>query len=175
MSTLSKIVILTRFHSIMGEIDLKSERFSDVLNDDRQSALRVVGTQIARLSNPSKMIAQHSASVLPKHQIVVAFEPEPPPTTAKHFYGYVKKNQHGVFLTTDGIEVRGLMHTTEAPEIADIYHFLIMRKEMFMPVTQAVITFCDDERFMIKQNAIMVNVQRIHYIAKAPLSPPVSQ
>ncbi len=167
---LTKVVILTPFHSIMGEIDLGGQRLSDLLNDSRQSATRLVNTQVARLSNPSKLIAQQNASVVPKQQIVVAFEPQPPPTTARHIYSYVKKNQHGVFLTTDGIEVKGLIHTTEAPEIADIYQFIVMRREMFIPVTQAVITFCDDERFIIKQNAIMVNIQRIHYIAKSQVT-----
>ncbi len=166
---LTKVVILTRFHSITGETDLGTQRLSDTLNDDRQSAIRLANTQVARLSNPTKLIAQQNSAVVPKHQIVVAFEPQPPPTTPRHIYSYIKKSQHGIFLTTDGIEVRGFMHTTETSEIADIYHFLVMRKEPFMPLTQAVITFCDDDRLLIKQNAIMVNVQRIHYIGKSPM------
>ncbi len=162
-----QVVLLTRFHSITARVELNGSRFSDRLNDERESNLRLSGVAIARLANPARILAHHPGGIIPKHQIVLAFEMEKPSAnTSERFYGYVKKNQHKVFLLTDGIEIRGVVHTTDSFEIADIHKFIAMRREMFLPVTRALITFCDDERFVIRQPAVMLNINRIHYIAR---------
>ncbi len=161
------VVILTRSHSITAEVELHGERLSDLLNNDRQSAISLLKTKVARLTQPTKVIAQQSSAVIPKHQILLAFEVKPQ-RTERRLYGYVKKNQHPIFAMMDGVEVQGIVHTTDSLDITDTYRFITMHNQMFVPVTQAQVTFCDDERYLIKQETVLVNVQRLHYIAKAP-------
>jgi len=164
------VVLLTRSHSITADIELHGERFSDLLNNTRQSAIPLLKTQVARLREPSRLIGQHSSAVIPKHQIVLAFEAKPSRITERRLYGYVKKNQHHIFALMDGVEVQGVVHTTDSLDIIDTYRFITLNNQQFVPITQAEVTFCDDERFLIKQDTVLVNIQRLHYIAK--LSPP---
>ncbi len=163
-------VILTRSHSITTEIELYGQRLSDLLNDDRKSALLLISPRLARLSAPSRIIAEHSTAVLSKYQVLLAFETRPPPPADRRLFGYIKKNQHPVFMMMEGIEVRGVVHTTDSFEILDIYRFLTLRPQLFVPVTHAVVTFCDDERYLLKQPAVMVNAERIQYMG--PLDAP---
>ncbi len=160
------VVIITQFHTIMATIDLIDQRLSDLLNDQRHSAVRLRDVRITRLGSPTKLLEQHSAAILHKDQIVLAFETLPPPKTTKRLYGYVKKMAYKVYMILDEVEVQGYIHTTGGLELNDIHRFITGQREHFLPVTQATVTFCSDERFAIRQDAIIVNMQRMHYIAK---------
>ncbi len=162
------VVLLTRSHSITADVELHGERFSDLLNNSRQSSISLSKTQVARLTQPAKIIGQHSSAVLPKPQIVLAFEVRPARTTERRLYGYVKKNQHHVFALMDGVEVQGVVHTTDSLDIVDTYRFITLNNQLFVPITQAQVTFCEDERYLIQQETVLVNVQRLQYIAKLP-------
>lgn len=162
------VVILTRSHSITAEIELHGERFSDLLNNERQSAIPLFKTKVARLSQPSKVIGEHSSAVIPKHQIVLAFEVSRPHSTERRLYGFVKKNQHHISALMEGIEVQGVIHTSDSLDIIDTYRFINMQNRQFVPITNAVVAFTNDERYSIRHETVLVNVQRLHYIAKAP-------
>ncbi len=172
------VVILTRYHTLMATVDLRDRRLSDVLNDEQHSALSLRDVRVARLTAPSKTIEQHAAAILAKDQIILAFETQSRPQTAKRLYSYIKKTAHRVYLILDEVEVRGSIHTTGGLELQDVYRFIVTQREHFLPVTQAVINFCSDERFIIRQDSVIVNLQRLHYIAKiapeAPAPVPVS-
>jgi hypothetical protein len=162
-----KVVILTHFHSITAELDLKDERLSDLLNDERRSAILLSEVRVARLTAPSRIIAQHASAVVNKQQIVVGFEPQPPPQSSKRFYSYVKKNEYPIFLTLDRMEVVGLIHVPDKRELEDLYYFLTLRRESFVPVTKAFVTFGEAEQYVINQQAIIVNINHINYFSKA--------
>ncbi len=166
------LVILTKYHTIMATIDLREHRLSDILNDDQHSALTVRDVRVARLAAPSKIVEQDTHAILAKEQIILAFETQPRPQTAKRLYSYVKKTAHGVFLILDEVEVCGYIHTTGGLELPDIYRFITAQREHFLPITQASINLTGDERFTIRQDSIIVNLQRLHYIAKSTVESP---
>ncbi|MGB8646099.1 MAG: hypothetical protein WCF84_12740 [Anaerolineae bacterium] len=165
------VVIITQYHTLMGTVDLKDRRFSDVLNEEHLSAIAMRDVRIARLAAPSKVIDQHTTAMLSKDQIILAFETQPKALTAKRLYGYVKKSAHRVFIILDEVEVRGYIHTTGGLELPDVHRFITTQREHFLPVTQAVVTFTSDERFVIRQDSVIVNMQYLHYIAKLPAEP----
>ena len=159
-----QVVVLTTHHSISGELLFRDQRLSDFLNDRRDTVISLRDVMVARLDEPGKTLQKHPAAIVPKAAVVVAFEPPQtaiPP--AKRFYGYVKKETHDVFLVMDGMEVRGTLHTQGD---LDLRRILPASGDTFLPITQAVVTLESNNRFVIEQEAIMVNANRIRYIGK---------
>ena len=169
MSTLDySAVIFTPFHSISGTLASRDQRLSDLLNDTRESVIRLRNAKVSRQIDSSKIIAENSIAIISKDEIVIAFEPGPreSPST-KRLYSFVRKRQHQIFMVLDGFEVSGVMHTLGSIDTGDIHELITVQKDRFLPVTQARITFANDERYLITRDAIIVNVQRIDYIAQA--------
>jgi hypothetical protein len=161
MATTNNIVILTVHHSISGQVVL-DQRLSDFMNDRQFLTMTLLKTQIARLNDPSKVLEQHDESVIPKNWAVVIFEPPQKETAAANrIYSYVPKRRQKVFLVMEGMEVRGMLHT--AGEL-DLRRLLATTSDSFIPITDAVVTLYDNDRFLIEQNAIMVNARLIRYI-----------
>jgi hypothetical protein len=162
--TTYSVVILTARHSISGELRLYDQRLSDHLNDRRDTTITLRDTQIARLTDPGKVIAKNDMAVIPKAWIVVAFEPPQkaiPP--AKRFYGYVRKQTHEVFMVLEAMEVRGTLHTTSA---LDLRRIITNSTEAFLPLTKAAVILGVNDRYVIEQEAVMVNASLIRYIAE---------
>ena len=163
MSITYQVVILTARHSISGEMQLQDQRLSDFLNDRRDTSMRLLNTQVARLTDPSKIIQRHADAVILKSLVAVAFEPPQkaiPPS--KRLYGYVRKQQYDVFLTLEGMEVHGILHTTGE---LDLRRFLAASTESFLPITNATVYLDANDRYVIEQYAILVNARTIRYIA----------
>jgi hypothetical protein len=163
MPTTYQVVILTARHSISGEIQLQDQRLSDFLNDRRDTSMRLLNTQIARLGDPGKIIQRNADSVVLKSLVVVAFEPPQkaiPPS--KRLYGYVRKQQYDVFLMLEGMEVHGVLHTAGELELR---RFLVSSSESFLPITNATIYLDANDRCVVEQDAILVNARLIRYIA----------
>jgi hypothetical protein len=57
--------------------------------------------------------------------------------------------------------VRGTLHT---PGGLDLRRLLATTGDSFVPITQAVVRFYENDRYVIEQNAIMVNTHLIRYI-----------
>ena len=164
------VVVLTARHSITGELLFRDQRLSDFLNDRRETVISLRNVQLARLSEPGKILQQHPAAVVPKTWVGVVFEPPQkgiPPT--KRFYGYVKKQMHDVFLILDGMEVRGTLHTMSDLDLRRI--LTSGSGDTFLAVTKASVTLYAAERYIIEQDAIMVNANLIRYIAKVEAKP----
>jgi len=158
-----KVVILTTRHSISGEIQLQDQRLSDFLNDRRDTSMRLLNTKVARLHDPGKIIQRNAEAVILKSMVGVAFEP---PQTAippsKRLYGYVRKQQYDVFLVLEGMEVHGILHT--AGDL-DLRRLLVASSDSFLPITHATVYLDANDRYVIEQDAILVNARMIHYIA----------
>jgi hypothetical protein len=168
MSTLEySAVIFTPFHSITGILVARDQRLSDLLNDTRESIIRLRSAKVSRHNDPARIVAEHSTAVLPKDQIAMAFEPglrEAP--SPKRLYSYVRKQQSQIFILLDGFEVSGLIHSLASASPFDIHELISIMKPSFLPVTQASVSFASDERYVIKREAIIVNIRRVNYIAK---------
>jgi hypothetical protein len=159
-----QVVILTEHHSISGELRLHDQRLSDYLSDRRESTLRLFNAKVARLNDPAKIIQQQEQAIVLKSWIVVVFEPPQGSVPfAKRLYGYVRKQQYGVFLVLDGMEVRGTLHT---PGELDLKRFLSTVSDGFLPITQATVTMFANENVVVEQDAILVNARLIRYIAQ---------
>lgn len=162
MPSIYHVVILTARHSISGQLVLNEQRLSDFLNDRRDTTLTLLNTQVARLNDPSKILQQHSESVIPKAWVVIAFEPPQKEIPAsKRLFGYVQKQRHQVFLVLEGMEVRGTLHT---PSNLDLRRLLASTNDSFMPITQAVVNLYENDRYVIEQEAIMFNTHLLRYI-----------
>jgi hypothetical protein len=61
------------------------------------------------------------------------------------------------------MEVRGNLHT---PGDLDLRRVLVTPDQAFLPITKAVVTLVSNKRYVIEQEAIMVNGARIKYIGK---------
>jgi hypothetical protein len=159
-----QVVIITENHSIAGELGFHDQRLSDYLNDRRETAISLRNVSVARLDEPSKVIQKLATAVVLKSMAVVAFEPPQAAIPAtQRFFGYVKKEKYDVFLITDGMEIRGTLHTQGQ---LDLRRFVVSTTDSFLPITGAKITLLSNHRYLIDQPAIMVNANRIHYIGK---------
>lgn len=169
MATVYQVVILTARHSISGALALQDQRLSDFLNDRRDTAMRLLETQVARLNEPSKVIQRNPEAVIPKALIAIAFEPpQKAIPLSKRLFGYVRKQQYDVFLTLEGLEVHGILHTTGD---LDLRRFLVTTQDSFLPITRATVYLDANDRYVIEQDAILVNARLIRYIAPKS-SPP---
>ncbi len=168
MATVYSVVLLTARHSISGDLALQDQRLSDFLNDRRDTAFTLSNTKITRLSEPSRVVEQHDESVIPKTWVVVAFEP---PQKAipqnKRLFGYVQKQRYQVYLVMEGMEVHGTLHI---PGGLDLRRLLATTSDSFVPITQAIVNLYDNDKYIIEQDAIMVNVRLLRYIGATPMS-----
>ena len=142
------------------------QRLSDFLNDRRDTAITMLNTKIARLNDPSKILQQHTESVVPKAWAVVVFEPpQKEGAMSQRLFGYVPKQRHEIFMVLEGMEIRGTLHT---PGGLELRRLLATTNDSFMPITQAAVNLYDNDRYVIEQEAIMVNTHLIRYIGTAP-------
>jgi hypothetical protein len=163
-----QIVIFTHQHSISGGIFLHDQRLSDYLNDRRDMNVMLRNASVARLENPARVLEKTQVSILPKSGIVLAFAP---PQTAPFPPRFIKypKEKYDVFLILDGMEVRGEVHI---PGPLDFLNLLADAGESFLPLTQATVAIEANPSFLLKQEAVLVNTQRILFIGKLELKSP---
>ncbi len=167
-----QIVVFTHQHSISGGIFLRDQRLSDFLNDRREKNVMVRNASVARLENPAKVMEKTLFAVVPKSGIVLAFElPQKVFTSQRRFIKYPKE-KHEVFLIMDGMEARGEIHVQGA---LDLLHLLTDAGESFLPLTQATVAIEANPNFLLRQEAVLVNTQRIRFIGevepKTPTEP----
>ncbi|MBI5302928.1 MAG: hypothetical protein HY868_12395 [Chloroflexi bacterium] len=159
-----RVVILTSTHYVSGDLLFKNQRLSDYLNDRRESVISLRKAEVARLQDPGKILQAHPAAVIPKTWAMIAFEPPQKSIPQAHrFYGYVKKQEHEVFILMDRLEVRGILHTQADLDLRRVF---LDAANSFLPLTKAVVTLFANEKYVIQQDAIMVNANLIRYIAK---------
>ena len=166
-----QIVIFTLQHSITGGVFLHDQRLSDFLNDRRQTSIFLRNASVARLEDPAKILEKTVRSVIPKIGIMLVFEPPqkaaPPP---RRFINYPKE-RHEVFLALDGMEVRGFLHV-QGP--LDLLNIMTNAAVLFLPLTQATVTFDVNPNFVLKGDAIMVNTQLIRFMGELPTKSPAT-
>lgn len=157
-----QVVLIVANHSITGELGLGEARLSDYLNDVRNSFVELHNAAFARLADPGKVIHQTAKATIPKSRVVIAFEREPGRVAKTRFYAYRKKYMFPVFMGLDHMEVRGCLHATSTEAVPDL---TAMREERFIPVTQAVVTFCDIDAYSIQRDSVMVHIGEIVYFS----------
>lgn len=162
---LTDVVVLASDHSMNGSVDLHDQRLSDFLNDVRQVVIELQNATVARLNVPGKPFGRHPSAVVPKSNIVVAFEMgEKKAPGTRRFYRYVNKDRYPVFIAAEGIEVRGMIHAIGK---LDLHALLSGREAKFIPITNAVVSFSASERFLIRKDTVLINVNQIRFIAQA--------
>ena len=169
-----KVVLLSSAHSVSGELALHNERLSDLLNDPRSSEVVLHDAAVTRLLAPARPLAQHPTAVVTKSHIVLAFEFEDKDAPAtRRFFSYVAKSTFPVFMILHGMEVRGSLHTLGN---LDLRALVASHDLRFLAVTNAAVSLIANERYLIRQNAVLVNALQIRYIAAAspetPEEPP---
>jgi hypothetical protein len=165
-----QIVIFTHQHSINGGIFLHEQRFSDFLNDRRDTNVVLRNATVARLQNPAKVLEKTNFSVIPKEAIVLAFEPPQPTPQARRNYIKYPKEKYAVYLILDGMEVRGDLHVQGS---LDLLHVLTDASHFFLPITNATVTIEANPNFLLKREAILVRSHNIRFIGE--LKPKDSQ
>jgi hypothetical protein len=166
-----QIVIFTHQHSISGDIFLHDQRLSDFLNDRREKNVMLRNASVTRLENPGNVLEKTLVSIIPKSGIVLAFEPPQKVALPPRFIKYPKE-RYGVFLILDGMEVRGEIHM---PGSLNLLQILADSGDSFLPFTQATVAIDANPNFLLRQEAVLVNTQRIRFIGelepKTPAEP----
>ncbi len=165
-----QVVIFTYRHSLMGELSLKDKRLSDHINERVDSMLVLRNVSVTRLEEPAKVLYTLPSAAVPKSGIVLVFEP--PQTSippSNRFYGYIKKEKYEVFLIMDGMEVRGLLHTQGNLEFRRV---MVNPPDTFLPITQATVVMEANRSLVVRQEAILVNSQRIRFFGSFQASSP---
>lgn len=162
-TVLYQIVIFTQQHSISGGIFLHEQRLSDFMNDRRDTNVMLRNASVARLENPARVLEKILFSAIPKAGIVLVFEPPqkiPPPTPR-----FIKfsKEKYGIYLILDGMETRGNIHVQGS---LDLLQVLTNSSQSFLPITQASVTIEANPAFLLKQEAVLVNIQHILFIGE---------
>lgn len=165
-----QVVLFTARHSITGELVLKDKRLSDHINERVETMLNLKNVSVARLEDPAHILHKMQAAVVPKSAIILVFEPPQkaiPPSN--RFFGYIQKDKHEVFLIMDSMEVRGVLHTQANP---DFRRVLVNSPDAFLPITQATVQLEGSRVLTIRQDAILINTQRVRFIGKLDLKDP---
>lgn len=162
---LTDVVLLSSDHSMNGSVDLHDQRLSDFLNDVRQTVVELNKATVARLNAPGKPFGRHPLAVVPKSNIVVAFEMgEKKAPVTKRFYSYVNKGKYPIFIAAEGIEVRGMIHALGK---LDLHALISGREAKFIPITSALVSFSTSERFLIRKETVLINVSQIRFMGQA--------
>ncbi len=158
------VVILTADHSFSGRLSLHDQRLSDFLNNRHNTIIILHQVSVSRLSDPSKVLEQDSHAIIAKDAVLIAFEPPQKTIQPGHrLFAHVAKEKTDVFIALEGMEVRGVLHSNGPLELDRI---IATPSEHFIPLTNAIVTLQANTRFMIQQDAVMINVHEIRYIGK---------
>jgi hypothetical protein len=165
--TESNVVVLTYNHSISGRVRLNDQRLSDLLNDHRETVVRVHDATVTRLVHPSKVVDHQKVAVVDKEHLLLVFE------TAEHKvasstrpFAFTSKRHFAVFMLVHSIEVSGVLHTSGSLDVLELHRLVAVSGERFLPITDATVAL---PVFDFKKEAgVLVNVRHIHYIAKLP-------
>ena len=160
-----QVIIFTPRHSISGEIVLREKRLSDHINDRADSAIFLRNVSISRLEEPGMVLQRLMNAVIPKHGIILLFEPPQqvaPPS--QRFFTYVETVKNDVFLIVDCMEVRGILHTKGS---VDVRRYLANLPETFLPITQASVLFGASYKLVLNQDTILVNSQHIRVLGQS--------
>ena len=160
-----QVIIFTPRHSISGEIALREKRLSDHINERGDSSLFLRNVSISRLEEPGMILHKLVNAVVPKHGIVLLFEPPQlvaPPS--QRFYSYVETVKTDVFLVVDRMEVRGILHTKGS---VDVRRYLATLPDTFLPITQANVLFGASYKLLLTQDTILVNSQHIRFLGQS--------
>jgi len=142
---------------------MKDQRLSDFLNDSRDTSVMLRNSTVARLENPAKIIERTNISFQPKTGIVLAFEPpQKGPPAPQRFMKYPKQ-QYDVFIITDGMEIRGMVHMIGA---LDLLHMLANPPAPFAPITKTTVTIRENPDFLLKDVTILLNIPLIRFIGE---------
>jgi len=163
------VVFLTQHYFLSGGLFLHEQRLSDFLNDRRDTSILLRNTSVARLEQPAKIIEKTVSSVVPKAGIILAFEP--PQKTSPLSMRYIKcpKQKYPVFLALDGVGVHGELNQSGP---LDLRQAITNLSESFLPITQATVTLDVNPTFIIKREAVLVNVQRIRFLGDMEVPTP---
>ena len=170
---LYQIVLFTQDYSISGGMFLHEQRLSDFLNDRRDSTILLRNVDIARLEDPARIIEKTPFSVIPKAGIVLAFEP--PQKTLSQTRQFLKfpKQKYDVFLAVDSMEIHGKLNV-QGP--LNLRQAITNMAESFIPITEATVNLKANPGLIIKQEAVLVNVQRIRFLGEMdPRTPPAEK
>ena len=120
-------------------------------------------SSIARLADPAKILEKTLLSLIPKAGVILAFEP-PQKTTprGRQFIRY-PKNKYNVFVGLEGMQVRGKLNQAGP---LDLRQAVTNLSESFVPITEATVTLDINPGFILKRDAILVNVQRIRFLGE---------
>jgi hypothetical protein len=164
-----EVVLFTHQIFISGTIFLRDQRLSDFLNDRREKKVVVRNASVTRLEDPGKVLEKTLVAILPKSGIVLAFELPQKVAQPPRFIKYPKK-KFEVFLILDGMEVRGEVHMVGS---LDLLQILVDTGDSFLPITNANVDFEANPDFFLRQEAVVVNTQRILFIGEMePKNPP---
>jgi hypothetical protein len=158
-----QVVIFTHQHSISGEILLYGQRFSDFLKDRSEKKVILYNASVARLESPDKVLEKTVVSILPKSGIVLAYEPLPKAAIPLQFIKKYPKEKYDVFIIMDGMEIRGALHMQGSLNLAVI---MAESDESFLPITQATVSIEANPNFLLQQETVVINTQRIRFIGE---------
>jgi len=165
-----QIVVFTQDYSIAGGLFLKEQRLSDFLNDRRDTTFLLRNASVARLEDPAKILEKPPFSIIPKAGIVLAFEPPQKTTSQGRQYIKYPKQKYDVFLAMDNMEVHGKLNA-QGP--LNLRQAITNMSESFIPITEATVTLKANPGLIIKQEAVLINVQRIRLLGElSPQAPP---
>lgn len=167
-----KVVIFTQHYSISGGLFLHEQRFSDFLNDKRDSSIFMRNTSLARLGEPGKILETTPSSIIPKAGIVLAFEPPQKATQPLRSYIKYPKQKYDVYLAMDGIQVYGKLNQ---PGPMDLRHAFASLADSFLPITQATVTINSNPTLIIQRETVLLNVQRIRFLGELDPYPPTEE
>lgn len=161
--SLSDVVVITSQRAFSGKLDFGEARLSEFLNDRRETVIRLRDIAVSLMDKPNQVIARHPEAVIPKQLAAIVFEQQLHPVRPdKRLYSYVKKKEHRVHIVVDGIAVEGYLHTLGN---LDLKRVVSMPEQLFVPITQPILSFHAGTHFLLKPNTVMVNSERIQYIA----------
>ncbi len=152
----------TSQYLVAGKVYTGGRRLTDLLNDQRDSALELSRVEVRRIITPKKVIATHSSAILEKKGIVFALVKEEGDEGAQSsFYKHVDTREWDIFLTVPFFELSGKLHVRGTGNLRTM---LFERAGQFVPLTEANAVFTLFPEVSFASTVMIVNKSYIEVV-----------
>ena len=158
-------VLLASPRMVTGTLAARDARLSDVLNNRLESVVRLQNAHLGRYGNQSPNDPV-SVALVPKQQIVVAYEAGDGEAPTRVFSSLVPKERTDLLLLAAGLRITGTGHGLGRFDAGELQKVVHGTEDHFLPVTNATLALNVEGVRSIPLPFLLLNVRHLEFIAR---------
>ena len=158
-------VLLASPRLVTGTLAAREARLSDALNNRLESVIRLENAHLGRYGNQSANTPV-SVAVVPKQQIVVAYETGEGEAPIRAFSSFVSKERTDLLLLAAGLRITGTGHGVGRFDAGELQQVVHGDEDHFLPVTNATLALNVEGVKSVPLPFLLLNVRHLQFIAR---------